>query len=292
MDLFALALADVATDRAAGAYIHITYSDLIVALALIGIAILISRWQKLDMERDMAVGTVRAFVQLLAVGIVLQQIFNAARWYWVLLALGVMTSVAGWNAMQRQSGSRRGVFGLMTGAIALASALTLAIVIGVVLKVRPWYQPQYVIPIAGMIIGNAMNGAALVVGRLRSEILHRRNQVEAALALGASGRIASAAALREALRAAMIPTINSLMTVGIVQLPGMMTGQIISGARPVDAVRYQIVVLLMIAAATALTAILAGFRALSLFFTPAHQLSPCLEFGREWDHAVDGVSRG
>ncbi|NPV53894.1 MAG: iron export ABC transporter permease subunit FetB [Firmicutes bacterium] len=262
-------------------YIHITYLDLLIALALIAIAAAISRWQRLGMERDMAVGTVRAFVQLLAVGLVLQQIFNAARWYWVILALAVMTSVAGWNAMQRQAGPRRGVFPLMAGAIAIGSALALAIVIGVVLRVRPWYQPQYVIPIAGMVIGNAMNGAALVVGRLRSEILNRRNEVEAALALGASARVASESALREALRAAMVPTINSLMTVGIVQLPGMMTGQIISGARPADAVRYQIVVLLMIAAATAITAMAAGFGAFSLFFTPAHQISPYMELGRD-----------
>ena len=272
-------------------YIHVSYLDLAIALLLIGLAAAVSYWQKLALERDMAIGTLRAFVQLLAVGLVLQEIFDAARWYWVLLALAVMTTVAGWNAMKRQTGSRRGVFLLMTGAIALGGILTLVIVIGVVLRVRPWYQPQYVIPIAGMIIGNAMTGAALVVNRLRCELLLRRNEVEAALTLGATSRVAASTSLREALRAAMMPTVVSMMTVGIVQLPGMMTGQIISGVRPVDAVRYQIIVVLMIAAATAITTMAAAFRALRLFFTPAHQLAPQLEFGREWDAYVKAAGR-
>lgn len=267
----------------ADAYIHITFLDLAIALVLVGVAMAISRWQRLDLERDMGIGTVRTFIQLLAVGLILQQIFDADRWYWVLLALAVMISVAGWNAMKRQAGTRRGLFLLMTIAIFLGSVLTLAIVVGVVLRVRPWYQPQYVIPIAGMIIGNAMNGSALAVNRLRSELQLRRAQVEAALALGASSRQAAAPALREGLRAAMMPTVNSMMTVGLVQLPGMMTGQIISGARPADAVRYQIVVTLMIAAATAITTMSAAFQALRIYFTPQHQLAPHLEFGSEWD---------
>lgn len=262
-------------------YIHITYLDLLIALILIGITAGVSRWQRLGLERDITIGTVRTFVQLLAVGLVLQQIFDAARWYWVILALSVMVTVAGWNAMERQTGPKQGLLSLMTGAIALGSAVCLAIVIGVVLRVRPWYQPRYVIPIAGMIIGNAMTGAALVVNRLRSEIVLRRSEVEAALALGATSRGAAGGALREALRAAMMPTISSMMTVGIVSLPGMMTGQIISGTRPAEAVRYQVVVVLMVAAATAITAITAGFRALRVFFTPAHQLSPALDLTRQ-----------
>jgi putative ABC transport system permease protein len=267
----------------ADSYIHLSYLDLIMSLLLIGITAAVSYWQGLGLESDLAVGTFRTFLQLIAVGVVLQQVFNAARWYWVVLALTVMTTVAGWNAMKRQTGSKQGLFTLMTGAIALGSALTLAIVIGVVLKVRPWYQPRYVIPIAGMIIGNAMTGAALAVNRLRSEIMLRKSEVEAALALGATPRIAAARALREAMRAAMMPTVNSMMTVGIVSLPGMMTGQIISGTNPVEAVRYQIVVMMMITAATAITVIAAGFRALGVFFTAGQQLSPQLELGAAWD---------
>ena len=264
-------------------YIQITGLDLLIALLFVAIVALVSYWQSLGLERDVAVGTVRTFVQLLAVGFILQQLFNAARWYWVILALAIMTTVAAYNAMQRQTGAKQGLLTVMTAAIATGGAITLILVIGVVLRVRPWYQPQYVIPIAGMIIGNSMNGATLVVNRLHSELTLRRNAIEAALALGASARVAAAESLRESLRAAMMPTINSMMTVGLVQLPGMMTGQIISGVSPLEAVRYQIVVMLMIAAATAITAMTAAFGALGVFFTSAEQLSPRLELGKHWD---------
>jgi len=257
--------------------------DLLIALLFIAISGAISHWQKLELERDMAVGTIRAFAQLLAVGFVLQQLFDAARWYWVVLALAIMTTVAAHNGVRRQTGAKQGLFTVMMAAIATGASITLILVIGVVLRVRPWYMPQYVIPIAGMILGNCMNGAALVVNRLHSELTLRRNQVEAALALGAPAKKAASEAMRESLRAAMMPTINSMMTVGLVHLPGMMTGQMISGTSPLDAVRYQIVVMLMIAAATAVTAMTAAFGALGVFFTPFHQLSPRLELGEAWD---------
>jgi putative ABC transport system permease protein len=257
--------------------------DLLIALLFVGVTALVSYWQGLGLERDIAVGTVRTFVQLLTVGFVLQRLFDASRWYWVVAALAAMTTVAGYNAMKRQSGAKQGLFAVMTAAIAAGGGIALMLVIGVVLRVRPWYQPQYVIPIAGMIIGNSMTGAALVVNRFHSELTLRRSEVEASLALGATSREAAAGALRESLRAAMMPTINSMMTVGLVQLPGMMTGQIISGVSPLDAVRYQVVVMLMIAAATAVTAMTAAFGTLGVFFTPAQQLSPRLELGRHWD---------
>lgn len=266
-----------------GSYIHISNLDLIIALIFVAITILVSYWHRLDLEQDIAIGTVRTFLQLLTVGFVLQQLFTAAHWAWVLLVLAIMTTVASRNAVKRQTGSQQGLFVIMVTAIATAGAITLLLVIGVILRVRPWYQPQYIIPIAGMIIGNAMNGAALVVNRLHSELTLRRNEVEAMLALGATAKQAAAEALRESLRTAMMPTINSMMTVGLVQLPGMMTGQIISGANPLDAVRYQIVVMLMIAAATAVTAMISAFRVLGVFFTPNHQLSPRLELGKYWD---------
>ena len=267
----------------ANSYIHISNMDLLIALLFIAISGAISHWQKLELERDMAVGTIRAFAQLLAVGFVLQQLFDAARWYWVVLALAIMTTVAAHNGVRRQTGAKQGLFTVMMAAIATGASITLILVIGVVLRVRPWYMPQYVILIAGMILGNCMNGAALVVNRLHSELTLRRNLVEAALALGAPAKKAASEAMRESLRAAMMPTINSMMTVGLVHLPGMMTGQMISGTSPLDAVRYQIVVMLMIAAATAVTAMTAAFGALGVFFTPFHQLSPRLELGEAWD---------
>jgi putative ABC transport system permease protein len=129
-----------------------------------------------------------------------------------------------------------------------------------------------VIPLAGIIVGNAMNGAALAAERLGSEMTHRRRELEALLALGATPGQASRDAVRSAVRACMIPTINSLLSVGIVHLPGVMTGQILSGTAPLMAVRYQLVIMYMIVFVTAMTAVLVTALAYRRYFTPRMQL--------------------
>jgi putative ABC transport system permease protein len=139
-------------------------------------------------------------------------------------------------------------------------------------RVRPWYDPQYIIPIAGMILGSAMTSAALAGDRLQGDLRVRADEVEAMLALGFSGREAVQPMARTALRAAMIPTVNGMMTVGIVQLPGMMTGQILAGSSPLLAIKYQLVVVFMQAAATALASLLFVRLAVGRYLTPAHQL--------------------
>ena len=163
-----------------------------------------------------------------------------------------MTAVATQAAVSRlgQAAARRRA-GSPATALTVSTAATLAYVIGVVVQVRPWYEPQYIIPIAGMILGNSMTSAALAGDRLQSDLRTRADEVEARLALGFSGREAVQPMVRASLRAAMIPTVNGMMTVGLVQLPGMMTGQILAGSSPLVAIRYQMVVVFMLAAATA-----------------------------------------
>jgi putative ABC transport system permease protein len=136
----------------------------------------------------------------------------------------------------------------------------------------PWYNPRYLIPLFGMIVGNAMNAAALAAERLRSEMEARRAEVEAWLALGASPERAAREPVRRSLVAALIPTVNGLMVVGIVSLPGMMTGQILAGSSPVTAVRYQIVVMFMLASSVAVTATLVTLWYRRTFFTETEQL--------------------
>jgi putative ABC transport system permease protein len=155
----------------------------------------------------------------------------------------------------------------------LASGVTLAYVTQVMLRVHPWYAPRYLIPLFGMIVGNAMTAAALAAERLASEMESRRGEVEAYLALGATPARAAAEPARRALTAALIPSVNGLMVVGLVQLPGMMTGQILAGQSPLLAVRYQIVVVFMLAGATAMTATMVVLWYRRTFFTPAAQLA-------------------
>ena len=252
--------------------IDLSVWQLAMALLLVGVIIVVSVRQSLGLERDLAVGTVRAMVQLYAVGLILAAVFAAARWYWTLLILGVMTGVATQAAVSRLGKPLPGAAWIAAIALTISTAATLAYVIGVVVQVRPWYEPQYIIPIAGMILGNSMTSAALAGDRLQSDLRARSDEIEARLALGFSGREAVQPMVRASLRAAMIPTVNGMMTVGLVQLPGMMTGQILAGSSPLVAIRYQMVVVFMQGAATALGSLLFVRLAAGRYLTPAHQL--------------------
>ncbi len=252
--------------------LELSWWQLGLAVFLVGVVAVISLRQALGLERDLAIGVVRTIVQLYLVGVVLAAVFAAARWYWVLLILSVMAAIATQAAVSRLPKPIPGVYGLAAIALTVSTAATLAYVIGVVVQPHPWWEPQYLIPIAGMILGNSMTSAALAGDRLQSDLFSRRDEVEARLALGFSGREAVQPLVRAALRAAMIPTVNGMMTVGLVQLPGMMTGQILAGASPMTAIRYQIVVVFMMAAATALGSLLFLRLAVGRYLTPAHQL--------------------
>jgi putative ABC transport system permease protein len=144
-------------------------------------------------------------------------------------------------------------------------------VVGIV-RVEPWYDPQYLIPLLGMVLGNTLNGISLGLDRFMEGLNSQRDQVETLLAMGATRWEAAHRQVREALRVGMIPTINSMSVMGLVSLPGMMTGQILAGANPIDAVRYQIVIMFMIAAGTALGIFGVVLLAYKRLLSPEHQL--------------------
>jgi putative ABC transport system permease protein len=253
---------------------NVSWFDLGLASALVLVAVAISAWQRLGLARGFLIGGVRAVVQLVGIGYVLAFLFSTRRWYLVVLALLAMLAAATITATGRQSRGRLQLFVISGTAMLIGAGIALAYVDAVVLRLRPWYDPQYVIPLFGMIIGNSMNGAALAAERLNSEMDLRRAEVEAYLALGAAPAVASAEAMRGALVASMMPTLNMLMIVGIVSLPGMMTGQIIAGTSAMTAVRYQIIVVFMLAGAVAVTSVVVASWYRRTFFTPAEQLVP------------------
>jgi UDP-glucose/iron transport system permease protein len=255
-----------------GGVIDLSVWQLAVALLLVGVVIVVSVRQALGLERDLVIGSARTIVQLYVVGLILAAVFAAARWYWVLLILAAMTAVATHAAVSRLRKPIPGRYHIAAIALTVSTAATLAYVILIVVQVRPWYEPQYIIPIAGMILGNSMTSAALAGDRLQGELRARADEVEARLALGFSGREAVQPLVRASLRAAMIPTVNGMMTVGLVQLPGMMTGQILAGSSPLVAIRYQMVVVFMLAAATATASLLFVRLAAARYLTAAHQL--------------------
>jgi putative ABC transport system permease protein len=261
----------VVSDEAA---LSLDWFNLALAVPLVLVAMALSWWQRLGLGKSLFIGAVRATVQLLLIGQVLVWLFTTSRWYLVLAVLLVMVVAATLAATNRveQIGSRMSLRFLCGAAILIGSALTMAYLDLVVVNIDPWYDPRYLIPIFGMIVGNAMNGAALAAERVRSEFETRRDEIEAGLALGASPAQASARAVRLAMTAALIPTINALAVVGIVSLPGMMTGQILAGADPTQAVHYQLIVMFMLTSATAITSVLVTVWYRKRFFTQAQQL--------------------
>ncbi len=238
------------------------------ALVLVGLAMGISRWQKLDLEKDMLVAVVRAFVQLIAIGYALELIFGADNPLWMFLVIGVMIGVGGYTAGQRGQHVPRSK-SVATLSIIVGTSLTLGLLI--VLKVFP-FEPRFIIPIAGMVVGNAMTATGLVMARLRDDLKLQRAEVEAALALGANHQQAAISQMRRALTTGMAPHIDRTKTVGLISLPGAMTGMILSGASPLEAVQLQIIVMYMLIGAIAFSGLTAVFLTYRQFFTSAHQL--------------------
>lgn len=245
---------------------------LLLALAMIAAVLAISYRERLGLERDLIIATARTFIQLFVVGYFLVYLFAWDRWELVLLTFILMLAAASWIAVGRLTRPLPGARWIAVASLAVGSAITLAFVTHVVIGVDPWYDPRYVIPIGGMILGNAMTGAALAGERFQGELRSRVEEVETLLALGFAGSEAVQDLYRSAIRAAMIPTINAMLAVGIVQLPGMMTGQILSGTSPLIAVKYQVVVMLMITCAVALSSFLFLQLAVRRYLTSAHQL--------------------
>lgn len=250
--------------------------DVLICLGLLVIVMGLSAWQRLGLFKDLAIGIVRTIVQLFLIGYVIWFIFQEGQIALTLTVIFVMVVFAGWTALRKSKCRKTEIYPITTFAIFAGSALTLAYVMFLVIRPGKWSDPQYLIPLAGMIIGNAMNGTALAIERLESEVRQTRSVIEVRLSLGATRMQAAAPAVRKAVNAALIPPINAMMVVGLVFLPGMMTGQILAGIDPVIAARYQMVVMFMLPAATALSVILAIFAYVPQLFTAAHQLRPDL----------------
>jgi putative ABC transport system permease protein len=237
--------------------------NLAFTLVFVAVAVFISLWQRLGLESDLLAGTVRSAVQLLLVGYVLQYVFKSNHPLIVASMLLVMIGVATWNAGKRGKGLR-GIYARIGISIFLTEAVTLGLLLA--LGMIP-FKAQYIIPISGMIIGNAMVVSSLYLNQMKRETVSARGEVQTLLALGASPRQAVHHLLKRSVKASMIPTIDGMKTVGLVQLPGMMTGMIVAGADPLLAVRYQILIMFSFASSAALTSIVLSLLSYRLWFT-------------------------
>ncbi len=218
---------------------------------------------QLGLARQLIVAAARMIVQLMLVGLVLTTLFALTSPLWTGLAALAMVLFAGREIMARQERRLAGLwaYGLGTACMLVAASLVTVFALATQVKPEPWYDPRYALPLLGMILGNTMTGISLGLHTLATGLVRERLGVEAQLSLGATRHQALLPVTRAALRSALMPIVNAMAATGLVALPGMMTGQILAGVDPLQAVRYQILIMFLIAGGTglgAMAAVLAG----------------------------------
>jgi len=233
--------------------------DLSMAAILVLLLAALSFYLRLGLTARIFIASIRTVVQLLLIGLVLKVLFAQVHLGWVSLLSILMLLVAGREVMARQQRRFGGLWGYGLGTLSMfVSSFTLTIyALLVILGTEPWYTPQYAIPLLGMMLGNTMTGVSLALDRLTTSAWQQRSNIEARLILGQDWRTAIGDITRDSVRIGMIPIINAMAAAGIVSLPGMMTGQILSGTEPLEAVKYQILIMFMITAGTGFSAMLA-----------------------------------
>lgn len=240
----------------------------VAATAVVCLAVALSFYQKLGLELEMVVAIVRAFIQLSIIGFVLEFIFRQDNAGWILLAYLFMVSIAGYTAGQRAKHVPRGKY-VAGASILTGTAVTMLVLVA--LSVFP-FTPRYIIPVAGMMVGNSMTVTGVTMKRLRDDIKTQMNLVETALSLGATPRQATHEQVKRALILALSPVVDNTKTVGLISLPGAMTGLIMGGASPLEAIQLQIVVMNMMIGAATVSSIMATYLCWPAFFTKAYQL--------------------
>ncbi|URE44651.1 Uncharacterized protein family (UPF0014) [Musa troglodytarum] len=264
----------------------------VAALAVVLMAVALSFTQKLKLEGEIVYSIARAFLQLSIIGFVLQFIFTQKNAVWIILAYLFMVSVAGYTAGQRAKHVPRGKY---IAGISILAGTAVTMLLLVVLNVFP-LTPRYIIPVAGMMVGNAMTVTGVTMKKLREDLKVQKNlvglsslialccsldlvvisspllQVETALALGATPRQATHQQVKRSLVIALSPVIDNAKTVGLISLPGAMTGLIMGGASPLEAIQLQIVVMNMLIGASTVSSISSTYLCWPAFFTKAYQL--------------------
>ena len=234
------------------AVVELSLGQLALAAALILLATAASLALRLQLGKRLLLASVRSVAQLLLLGFVLKWIF-ATEGPWVVLSMMVvMALIAGFEAVRRTTYRMRGVLGASMGVMLVTCMLLTFYGVGAVIRVNPWYTPQYAIPILGMVLGNTLTGISLGLETVLGGFARDRERVELLLAHGATRREASQDTVRQAVRTGLIPILNAMVAAGVVSIPGMMTGQILAGQDPAAAAHYQIFILFSIAGGVAL----------------------------------------
>jgi len=242
--------------------------SLALTFSLVLISMALSYKEKLGLEKDMLIGSARAVIQLTVIGFLLKFVFHLDNIWFTSLILLLMVYNASTVAAKRGTGIEDSLpiafVAILSGlVVTLGSLVTFGAIT---------YQPSQVIPVSGMVVGNSMVATSLLFKSLLSNFQAKREEVEVKLCLGASPKEASLHLLRDSIKTAMLPTFDSMKTLGIVQLPGMMTGLILAGVAPESAIKYQIMVAFMLAGAVTISSFVASYWVYRNFFTKLAQL--------------------
>jgi putative ABC transport system permease protein len=248
--------------------IDVTLAEVAASLVLVGLAVAVSLWRRTGLEGEIAVAVLRSFLQLVAIGYVIQAIFDEDSLALVIGLLAVMVVFGAFTARSRARRVPRALVPLLI-ALSVAGAATLGLVVALDVF-EP--TPRYLVPVGGMVIGNSMTAAAVALNRLGDEMTDRAREIEATLALGATATVAATPSVRRSLRSGTIALVDSTKTTGLIFFPGTMVGMLLAGADPIDAVRLQLILLWVLLGAVALSALIVTSLAYRNFFTPAHQL--------------------
>lgn len=258
--------------------ILLTPLDLAIASALLLVAGGLSFAHGLKLEAGLGLAAVRMVVQLALVALVLKFLLETTSALWTALAAAVMIGAAGLEAVSRQSGGaaagrlRWPLAGLATATLLVVGLVSTAYVIGAVIRPMPVLSPRYVLPILGMVLGNALTAVSLVMAEMVQRAEREKARIEARLALGATIGDAMAEVTRGAMRTGLVPIVNAMAATGLVTIPGMMSGQVLAGVDPIEAAKYQIVVMVTLAGATALAAMGAAYGCRMLLTDGRHRL--------------------
>lgn len=241
----------------------ISIISLVISSSLVLITLFFSYWQKLKLEKEIVIGVIRAVLQLIAVGYVLEFIFGYENPLFTTLLILFMTINAAYNASKRGMGIKNGFqisfFAILAGVLVTVSILLFSKTLD--------YKPQQIVPVSGMIISNSMVALGLCYKQLISNFKNKRQEVESKLALGGDILPSSMEIIRDSIKTGMIPTIDSAKTLGIVSLPGMMTGLILAGTSPMEAIKYQLMVAFMLLSTTSISSFIPCFYPIRDFLT-------------------------
>jgi putative ABC transport system permease protein len=237
--------------------ILLRWTDLCIAASLLLVDGALSIWLRLHLHRQIAWSAIRMVVQLVIVGLVLRAVFSLSSPPVTLAVILVMVLIASREVAARPEQRLTRFGNLLVGASAVAFATFLAAILALTTAIRPtpWFAPRYAIPLAGIVLGNVLNGASLALDGILGGVVRERNAIEAQLALGATFWEAMRGLIRASVRRALLPIINQMAAAGVVTLPGIMTGQILAGMDPLEAAKYQILLIFLLAGGSGLAAV-------------------------------------